>query len=378
MSAPRFHQMLVSPRIGGGEKLALEIHRYLDSRWPGSSRLLTPAHGDTERLASAEHLDFRTYRLDWLRNKGRLFHLLGNVSVGARLLRAAGLLHIHSPFVYGALRPVLRSTGLKIVVHLHLDYSREELDWCLRHPPDLVIVCAAFMKELVTDILARRGAPQVPVVPVINAVDVSKYKPGDADSARRLMGVAADETVLLMTANLAAHKGQETALHTVQLLRQRKVNAQLWLVGEERAPDGNYLRRLRELAGALRLDDAVRFLGFRNDIPALLHAADFLLLPSKQEGLPLSILEAQASKVIVLAAPTAGIPEVIEHGRTGFLIPADDAEGYARVVEQLLNDPQAKTQIAAAAYEQVMSNFTLTRYCDNVLAAYGKVMSVAR
>src|SRR5262249_12548260 len=120
MSAPRFHQMLVSPRIGGGEKLALEIHRYLEPRSPRARRLLTPARGDTERLARAQQLDFRSYRLDWLERKDRLFHLLGNGSVAAALLGAQGLLHIHSPYVFGALRPFRKTTRLKIAVHLHL------------------------------------------------------------------------------------------------------------------------------------------------------------------------------------------------------------------------------------------------------------------
>jgi glycosyltransferase involved in cell wall biosynthesis len=374
MPVPRFHQVLVSPRIGGGEKLALEIHRYTTARWPGSSRLLAPANGDTEKLAVAEHLDFRSYRLDWLEKKGWLYTVLGNASFMSKLLRADGLLHIHSPYVYRALLPYLRATRLEVVLHLHLDYPRADLEWCLKLPPDLVITCAAFMKELVSEILARQGAGSVPVIPVINAVDVQKFAPGDRAAARQSMGVATDDMVLLMTANLAAHKGQETAIRAVRQLKERGLAARLWLVGEERDAAGSYLRRLRELTASLGLDDAVSFLGFRDDVAKLLHAADALLLPSTQEGLPLALLEAQASKVVVLAAPTAGIPEIIEHGRTGFLIAAHDADAYARTLSQLHDDAALARRVADAAYAQVMAKFTMSRYCDQVLAAYGHVM----
>lgn len=374
MPTPRFHQMLVSPRIGGGEKLALEIHRHLTTKWPGSCRVLVPSDGETERLAVAEHLDFRSYRLDWLEGKGWINTGLGNASVMAKLLLADGLLHIHSPYVYRALRPFLRLTRLKVVLHLHLDYSLGDLEWCLADPPDLVIVCAAFLADAVSAILAKRGASGVPIIPVINAVDVTRFTPGDRDAARRSLGVPADRMLLLMTANLAAHKGQETAIRALRSLRDHQVNASLWLIGEDRDPAGTYLVRLREIVASSGLGEAVRFLGFRNDIPTLLHAADALLLPATQEGLPLAILEAQASNVVVLAAPTAGIPEVIEHGRTGYLIPAHDAESYARTLRQLHDEPSIARGIAAAAFEQVHSRFTMARYCDNVLAAYGRIV----
>jgi len=366
---PMIQQMLVSPRIGGGEKLGIEIHRYFTSRWPESTQLLTPAGGDTENFAVAERLAFRTYRLDWLLSRNPLLAVLGCLSVLAKLPRN-GVLHIHSPFVYRALRPVLGLTKVTVILHLHLDYSAEDLRWTLWRAPDLVIVCAAFMKSRVTEALESNRTAATPVVPVINAVDTVRFAPGDKPAARRKFDVPAQDAVLLMTANLAPHKGQETAIKALDLLTRQGGSAQLWLVGEERDRDGLYTRRLHELVASLALQSRVKFLGFRNDIPELLHAADYLLLPSTQEGLPLAILEAQASKVVVLAAPTAGIPEIIEHGRTGFLVAADDAAGYATALQNLLNDRGLAERVASSAFEQVTTHYTMPRYCSNVAHAY--------
>ena len=143
----------------------------------------------------------------------------------------------------------------------------------------------------------------------------------------------------MMVANLAPHKGQETAVRAVSVLKNHGHHVRLWLVGSERNDQHEYLRYLLGLCKKLGIDDRVDIVGFRNDVPKLLGAADFVLLPSTSEGLPLVILEAQACKSIVLAAPTAGIPEVIENGRTGFLIDAKDHEAYAARISQLLLNP---------------------------------------
>ena len=89
------------------------------------------------------------------------------------------------------------------------------------------------------------------------------------------------------------------------------------------------------------MGECVRLLGQRDDANVLLRAADFFLLPSTNEGLPLSILEAQATKVPVLAAPTAGIPEIVRDAETGFLIPATDAPGYAHRIRVFARESRA-------------------------------------
>jgi glycosyltransferase involved in cell wall biosynthesis len=230
------------------------------------------------------------------------------------------------------------------------------------------------MRDRVARVLASRGWHKTRIVPVINAVDTGRYVPGDRAEAKRQMGVSADTPVFLMAANLAPHKGQETAIRAVARLLGQGHRPQLWLVGEEREKAG-FTEQLHRCAADLGAGEQVRFLGFRNDIPKLLHAADCLLLPSTREGLPLSILEAQASKVVVLAAPTAGIPEVIEHGRTGFLIDAHDAEGYASALAMLLTNPAKAEAVREAAYRQVIDSFTLKRYCARILEQYDEVLA---
>ena len=118
-----------------------------------------------------------------------------------------------------------------------------------------------------------------------------------------------------MVANLAPHKGQDTILRAAAILKERNVNVHFWFAGVERGGRTEFSSILEALAKQLEVVDHVKFLGQRHDIPLLLQAADFFVLPSTSEGLPLSILEAQACGVPVFAAPTAGIPEIITHAQ---------------------------------------------------------------
>jgi glycosyltransferase involved in cell wall biosynthesis len=371
----RYHQLLVSPRIGGAENLAIALHRHAIGVEPGSSELLVPMGSETRRFVEAEGLGCRTYDLDAALGRNTIAALRSNLSLYLKLLGSGpGVLHIHSPYVFAALRPLRAVSRLRTILHLHLDYTEELLRWPLRLNPDLVIVCAKFMKGRVEHALAAIGSRRANVMVAVNAVDTQRFAPGDQVRAKRELGVDAERPVLLMTANLAPHKGQETAIRAVSMLVDRGYRPLLWLVGEERDGGDEYARRLHALVETLNLSAYVEFLGFRTDVPTLLHAADCLMLPSTQEGLPLAVLEAQASKVVVLAAPTAGIPEVVEDGSTGFLIESDNPAGYANVLTALIRNPDQGRAVAEAAYRRVVGSLSLNRYCESIHAQHASLL----
>lgn len=371
----RYHQLLVSPRIGGAENLAIAIHKYAMGMEPGSSELLVPAGSETKRWVETEGLACRTYDLERAMGHERAPALWANLNLYLKLLGSGpGVLHIHSPYVFAALRPLRAASRLRTILHLHLDYTEESLLWPLKLSPDLVIVCARFMEERVERTLAGIGSRRTRIMVAVNAVDTERYAPGDRLVAKRELGVDPERPVLLMTANLAPHKGQETAIRAVSMLVEQGFRPLLWLVGEERETGGDYGRRLRALVESLNLSAFVELLGFRSDVPRLLHAADCLLLPSTREGLPLAVLEAQASKVVVLAAPTAGIPEVVEDGRTGFLIGADDPTGYADKLASLILNPEQGGAVAEAAYRRAVASLSLNRYCESIYSQHASLL----
>lgn len=369
------HQMLVSPHVGGGAKLALDIHRRTVRSRGRVSRILVPASGTAERAARNLEDEYFTYDLGRLTHKRRLISLAENARIFMKLSGTrSGVIHIHAPHVYGAARPFLQATQLKTVLHIHLDFSPEQLRWSLKRRPDLIVLCAEYMRGAVEQALAAVGHSTANLKVFRNAIDIALFQPADRLRARAALGLDGREInklpLLLVVANLAPHKGQETAIRAVAILRERGHNVRLWLAGIERDEGGGYLTHLKSLCAELGIQSSVEFLGFRDDVPQLLQAADFLLLPSTSEGLPLVVLEAQSAKTLVLAAPTAGIPEVVRNGETGFLAGAHDAAAYADRIADMLRYPQRREAIIECASKYVRLNHDFDSYSARMLDEY--------
>ena len=362
--------MLTAKTYGGANTIALNLAAALRDCGKQSYAWI-PGEGPAKAKAEEMKLKMRLYDPTRALASSRLGSALCNWTIARQLVEyRPGLIHVHSPHYYRALLPALKLSQLKTVVHIHLEEEREGLRWALKRPPDMIITCARFLSEYVRSVLPERFQDNQQIVAVPNAVDTKQFFPGDKNAAKVRLGVPGQMALVLMVANLAPHKGQETALRAAAMLRKMDVAAQFWFAGVERGSSQEYTSRLRALVNDLGLSDHVRFLGQREDIPELLRAADFLILPSTAEGLPLSILEAQASGTPVLAAPTAGIPEVVIHGKSGFLVGADDAAGYAHHVCQLLRNQRLYSQTVNHAYTSVVREHTWDAYVERLHGVY--------
>ena len=364
------HQMLVSRELGGAGMIALQLALAMRER---KERVIAwlPGEGAAAARATELRIPWRLYGPEKAIAGSKRESMLCNLKIGSLLYcRAPGIVHVHSPLYYGALSLGLKIAGLKTIMHVHIEEDQKGLQWALRRPPDVIITCARFLLHVVRGALPERFRESQRIVAVPNSVDASRFKPGEKIPAKVKAGVSLKTPLVLMVANLAPHKGQETALRAAAILKVRGLRPQFWFAGIERDGVREYKARLQTLVGELGLLEQVRFLGQRHDIPELLRAADCLILPSTAEGLPLSVLEAQASKVPVLAAPTAGIPEVIAHKKTGFLIPADDPTAYADYLWQLFNNPVLSKEISEAAYAAILQKHTWKTYTQTIAELY--------
>jgi glycosyltransferase involved in cell wall biosynthesis len=369
-----YHQFLVSRDLGGAELVALHLARHLHEQGE-NSRTWAPGEGPASTEAGRMGLPWDVYDAASLLSGSRIRAGIANWKLGRRLRKSGrGIVHVHSPRPYGALRWGLRLSGLKRVVQLQIEEGDAVLHWAFKDPPDLIVPCARFLVSSIERCLPERALGRTRIVPVCNAVDTQRFTPGPKEEAKRQVGAVIGRPLVLMLANLSPHKGQETAIRAIALLKQRGVDVTCWLAGVERGGAGAYTSRLHALIAEMGVGDRVVLLGQRSDTPDLLRAADFLLLPSKREGLPLSILEAQATRVPVLAAPTSGIPEVIRDGETGFLVPAADAEGYARQMEQLLANPEVGRRVADAAFQRTTREYNWQTFCQRIAALYEELL----
>jgi glycosyltransferase involved in cell wall biosynthesis len=368
-----FHQMLTAKSFGGANTIALNLSAALRDRGK-QSHVWIPGEGPAKAKAEEMGLPWYLYDPAQALGSSRLRSTVSNWTVARQLYSyRPGLIHVHTPHVYRALLPALKVSRLKTVVHVHLEEAQISLRWALRTPPQVIITCARFLVDQVRNALPEHLQRSQSIIAVPNAVDTDRFHPGDRNLAKQKVGAPRNILLILLVANLASHKGHETGIRAAAILKEKGVNAWLWFAGIERGDKLKYTEQLKTLCGELGVADRVRFLGQRNDVPELLRAADCVILPSTAEGLPLSILEAQATKVPVLAAPTAGIPEIIIDEKTGILVRADDFNGYAHHLQRILNNPVLYSQIAETAYSYILREHSWETYIDRVCGVYQSV-----
>ncbi len=183
-------------------------------------------------------------------------------------------------------------------------------------------------------------------VTVRNGVRVQALRPqpGDRTGARAEFGFAGGDFVVGVVARLEPRKGLDTLLDATARIAPERPHVRLLLVG-----DGPERRRLVALAERLGIRGRVRFAGDRRDVRRLLAAMDLFAAPSRTEALGIAILEALAAGVPAFGSRVGGIPEVIEDGVCGRLLPPGDAPAWARALSALSTDRSELTRLADGA-----------------------------
>ena len=174
-----------------------------------------------------------------------------------------------------------------------------------------------------------------------------------------------DGPVLLMAGRCAEQKGHALMLRAMPAILAAWPGATLLIAG-----DGPLKWTIAQQVAKTGLAGSVRLLGHRTDLPDLMAAADLLVLPSRFEGLPLVALEAMAAGLPIVASDAPGHAEMLDHGRSGWLSPADDPAAFAATVIAALADPAALAAVAVAATERQRTAYTAARMIDETGAVY--------
>jgi glycosyltransferase involved in cell wall biosynthesis len=139
--------------------------------------------------------------------------------------------------------------------------------------------------------------------------------------------------------------------------------------------DGELRSTLEHMVGERGLETRVHFVGARRDLGDLLAAMDVFVLPSLWEGLPLSLVLAMGAGVPVVSTTVAGIPEVVQHGKTGWLVAPGEVAELGDAIARVLNDPQTSARMAADARAQVVPRFNVDGYVAAVVGLYDRLLA---
>lgn len=193
-------------------------------------------------------------------------------------------------------------------------------------------------------------------VTIYNGVDVEAFSFRDNETlkVRAKLNVRAHDYMIFTAGNLTEIKGHKYLVSAVHKLVSKGLPIKCLIAGQ-----GDLKEALEQQILKMGLENNVTLLGYRNDIPSLLSAADIFCMPSLNEALGYSLLEAMASGVPVVASNVGGIPEVITHGKEGILVEPGDAQQISQAVEKVMSDDKLAKSMGSAGKKTVRERFSL-------------------
>ena len=292
---------------------------------------------------------------------------LGAIRKLARYLKAERIqvVNTHSGIDswIGALAAKLAGTPVLIRTrHLNIPLKRAWHNF-VHFLPDSLVTCGETMsRHLAEDC----GFPEKQLTSIPTGIDFPQFTPTHSrQETRQALDIPDGDFLVLMVGVIRSVKRHEIALRAFRRLLDRHPAAQLVLAGE-----GPMQERMEQLAAKLAIADRVHFIGYREDVPDLLRAADLVLLTSSSEGVPQAVTQALGMGVPVVATAVGGVPELVIHERTGLLVPPEDPQAAAVAMARLADDPALATRLGEEGRRHVMAEFSLEAMLDKTERLY--------
>ncbi len=241
------------------------------------------------------------------------------------------------------------------------------VDFLFAYLSTRVIACS---EEVARVLRERDHLPARRITTIFNGVDFRRLEAETALDLRAAFGIAADTPTLALVGRLHEAKGHLDLLPILRRLRDEGIDFHMLFVGE-----GEMEADIRREIEGLGLQGQVTLTGFRRDIGAILEQVDILAMPSRWEGLPMTLLEAMAKSRAIVATAVGGIPNVIADGQTGLLVESGNPDALRDALRRLLTDPTLRRELGAAARREAHANYSaeavMRRYEDLYRDALG-------
>ena len=376
VKAPRrIAHFLLWPQIGGGEIATLRVARALDEG--GEFENVAFCHGedtDVSRLFSKNRIETTSYKAADYSYR----HAAPFVASAIRLageLRRARIDLVHCSDMAGAYHAGLAARLARIPIVCHIRSNFEQIPMRYK-PPLLTINRFAFVSQA-----TWQNFNTIFHVPSTRGTVIYDWAPAPVSSGdhaetrvriRSELGIGLDAPVFGMFARVAPQKDFETLISAAADILRFKPDARLVLVGENREPEecNHYYRQLQRSIEILGLSNKVLWTGFRSDVAELMVAMDVVVLSTRSEGFPLTLLEAMSLGRPVVTTRVGGIPEIIVDGENGLLHDKLDANGLGRQVFRLLEDKKLAMYLGNRGRESVMNRFTKDRTLGAIKQMY--------
>lgn len=365
----RILHFIESSGIYGAENVILNLSREMqaDGRYVPVVGCIVQRSDETVDLANAaSRFGIEAHRI---RISNRRVWL--DLPLAVRWVRALRIdaIHCHGykPAVFAY--ALSRITGVKLVATCHLWFIDVNAPWKMR----MMIAIEKFLyrryptvvavSEHIRHILLKNRVPAERTRVIKNGIVLADYAP----SARR---ISQQGTIrVLNVARLAEQKGQADLIVAAELIAKQRPDVQIDIVGE-----GELRSVLEQQIVALGLSSTIRLLGFRDDVRELLKETDIFVLPSLDEGMPISLLEAVASKVPVIVTAVGDIPKLVTDGESGLIVRVGNPEMLAQAILRLASEADLRRKLAENAWSKLQRTFSSRQMFDEYAAVYESVL----
>ncbi len=219
--------------------------------------------------------------------------------------------------------------------------------------------------------LIQQGIPENKITVIYNGLDPEQFrkKTSSDTSWREKSGIPPEVSLVSIVGRLHQVKGHRYFLRAAAELLEERDDIHFLVVGS--GPEGD---DLEEFTRELGISPKVTFTGFVSDVSQLMPELDLLVVPSLWEGFGLTALEAMAVGIPVVATSVGGLPEIVEHGSTGLLVPPADAAALAKSIVWIIDHPLEAREMAAAAKSVVEKKFTAAAMARKTEGIYQRMM----
>ena len=370
IGGPALHATLLTERLDPQRYDSLLVAGTED---PGEGNYLALQGKSLERLQVVPALGREIRGLQDLAAFVRLVRLMRQVR--------PHVVHTHTAKAGTLGRLAARLTGVPVVVHtyhghvfrgyfspvatrLFLAVER----WLARRTDRLLTVSQTVRRELLE--LGVGTPDRLTVVPL--GLDLEPFltvDPSGGNGLRRELGVEPGTPLVGIVARLVPIKAHEVFFAAAAMVSARRPETRFVVVG-----DGARRVELETMVERLGLARSVRFLGWRGDLPAIYRDVDVVVLTSRNEGSPVSLIEAMAAGRPVVATRVGGVPDLVEHGVNGYLVEPDQPSLVADAVLALLDEPERREALGRAGRKRVYPAFGAERLLRDIDTLYAALL----
>jgi glycosyltransferase involved in cell wall biosynthesis len=292
-----------------------------------------------------------------------------------RILRREriALVHAHCPNSGVPIMNAARGLKLPLVAHVH-DLDQRWVTHRTLRVQNRARSVVVGISDAAVRYAVERGVEPSHTRRIYNGVHLPAGAPDARAGAREALGIADGEVAVGLVGRLVPRKGQRDLVQAMADPRTRELPLRAYLVGAPERGDTTFEPALRTLAAELGVSHRVRFVGPRDDAPALMAGFDIVAVPSFREAFGRVVVESMHAGTPVVVYRDAALPELVHHEVDGLIVPAGDVAALAAALARLASDPALRDQLAANGRIRAR-DFSHERFVAEVTALYRELLA---